>query len=535
MKLFGYQQKIVDRYWDKKIIPLFLDPGLGKSATALSIACKKYEAGLIDSVFIIAPNHVDKQWVVEQVPLWTTVPYVVYFNKKSKKPIPHVEDVLNIVVVNIDVFSTTVAYQRYVDFVRNAKTMIILDEATRIKNPKALRTQRLLYEFNDVIRRGKTIISSTPVTESRCILTGTPITNGAFDVWAMFEFLQPSYFNMNEFAFKNKYGMFHTMQINGRAIRILINKETWIAIHNCETFEQANFVFGIGLDSFTYIKKQEEYEGPYKHVEELRQRLVVDSTFIRVEDVHDMPERIYNRKLLEMSDEQARAYYSMENQFIAIYKDKEVSATTKLVSYLRLQQIASGFIVTDTITDEDILKDTVSTKEVTWFDKCPKIEQLLIDAESVSGPTIIVCHFSAEAERIYNELCEKGYTVCLRTGWKNVGTDEEWKENKYQFMVANIRVISMGFNYQNSHNMIFYSNTFSLEDRIQVEARIFRTGQTCSCIYTDYVMIDTIDMKVYAVLKQKKSLSDYVRDNSVDAMLTSRDEVFEQEYSDCAF
>lgn len=79
--------------------------------------------------------------------------------------------------------------------------------------------------------------------------------------------------------------------------------------------------------------------------------------------------------------------------------------------------------------------------------------------------------------------------------------------------------------------MIFYSNTFSLEDRIQVEARIYRAGQRNTCVYLDYVMKDTIDMKVYAALKQKKALSDYIRDTSVEDMLTKPDEVFNEEYT----
>ena len=79
--------------------------------------------------------------------------------------------------------------------------------------------------------------------------------------------------------------------------------------------------------------------------------------------------------------------------------------------------------------------------------------------------------------------------------------------------------------------MILYSNTFSLEDRIQVEARIYRAGQKMPCIYLDYVMKDTIDMKVYAALKQKKQLADYIRDTSVQDFLEQPDEIFNEEYT----
>ena len=44
-------------------------------------------------------------------------------------------------------------------------------------------------------------------------------------------------------------------------------------------------------------------------------------------------------------------------------------------------------------------------------------------------------------------------------------------------------------------------------------------------------MKDTIDMKVYAALKQKKQLADYIRDTSVQDFLETPDEVFKEEYT----
>jgi len=259
--------------------------------------------------------------------------------------------------------------------------------------------------------------------------------------------------------------------------------------------------------------------------------------FVKIEDCIDMPDRVYNRKLLDMSAEQNRVYHELENYFITTYKDEKVEAKSKLTAYIRLQQIASGFVSSEQLP-EDELEDPPPNK-ITWFDETPKIDQLLIDVEEVvdaegitNNQVIIVCHFSAEAERIYEALTGEGYKVCLQTGWKKVGSIEGFKNGTYKVMVANIRVISMGFNLQEKCNhMIFYSNTFSLEDRIQVEARIYRAGQQHPCIYLDYVMKDTIDMKVYAALKQKKQLADYIRETSVQDMLTKPDEVFKEEYT----
>ncbi len=535
MGLYKHQQIALDRYRDKSEIPLFFDPGLGKTLTSLSLARAKYEAGQIDSLLVIAPNGVHKQWATEEVPKWlrdvdTTVQW-----RKNKK-LFFKEGFLNIVCTNIEQFSTKTRYLEYCEWANAHKTMIVLDEATRIKNPKAIRTQRILYEFNDVLKRGKTILSSTPKSVARVILTGTPVTNSPFDVWSMFEFLRPGYFDMNWYAFQNHYGMFYSIDVSGRKIRILINEGAWNAIRACPTFEVANCNYGVTLSTYDMIRSQASYEGPFRNVEQLRQKMMEIAMFARIEDCIDMPERNYIRRLLDMSNEQKRVYDEMEKYFLSIYQGEKVEARTKLTVYIRLQQIASGFISTEQLPEEE--QEDPPPNKITWFEDLPKFDRLLEDVEEVvggqdgNGQVIIVCHFSAEAERLYDKLTAEKYKCCLMTGWKKVGSIDGFKENKYQIMVANIRVISMGFNLQeHCHHMIFYSNTFSLEDRIQVEARIYRSGQRNTCTYIDYVMKDTIDMKIYAALKQKKALADYIRDNSIEDMLTKRDEVFDEEYT----
>ena len=82
---------------------------------------------------------------------------------------------------------------------------------------------------------------------------------------------------------------------------------------------------------------------------------------------------------------------------------------------------------------------------------------------------------------------------------------------------------------QIAHTMLYYSNTFSLEDRLQSEGRIWRLGQTVPCQYIDYQYKDTIDEKIVAALRQKRSLLDYMRDTSIQSFINERDEVLEVE------
>lgn len=525
-KLYAHQRMLIEKYKDSSEIAIFAEAGTGKSLTVLEIATYKFAQGAINALLVIAPNRVDRQWEKEQIPLWMKdVPYVTW--PKKSKSFGFSEGKLNIVCTNIEQFSTDTTYRKYVDWALAHKTMIVLDEATSIKTPKAMRTQRLLYGFNNVVKRGKTILNSTPKTVARAILTGTPITNGPFDVWSMFEFLRPGYFGLNWYAFQNKYGIFYQIMINGRNIRILINEQSWRDIKRCTSYEQAMSSFGVTLSAYDYISQQDHYSGPYRNIDSLRQKICEIATFIKIEDCIDMPERTYNIKKIAMDSEQARVYKEMERYLISVLDGEGiVEAKTKMAAMIRLQQIADGFAsLTPDVEDP-------GPNEIRWFDKSPKIDQLLIDCEEIvdrnntKGQLIIVTHFSAEAERIFNVLAARNeYRVCLMTGWKRVGSIEAFKAHEYDIMVANIRVIAKGFNLQeHCAQMIFYSNTFSLEDRIQCEARIYRSGQHDRCIYTDYIADGTVDMKIYAALRQHKELADYIRDKSATQIVNEYDD-----------
>lgn len=566
MNLFNYQKYAVEKYKDKSVIPLFLRMGAGKSITSTAIACQKFRQGEIDALFIVAPNGVDKQWATRELPLYFTecdeikeVTASIYFNKKDKKEIPFYCGVLNIAVVNIDVFSTVSSYERYVRWCNAHKTMIIIDEATRIKNPKAKRTERLLYKFNNVVKRGRAILKSEPLTVARCILTGTPVTNGPFDLWSMYEFLKPNYFGMNYYQFQSRYTMFRKLDINGRMIDIPVDKKTWSVIHACNTFEQANVLFGVTMDTYDTIRQQVQYEGPTKHIEELRQVLTRDAMFIRTEDVIDMPATNYIKRYVTMTPTQRKAYEDMESELTVFISaaGEHLVATSKLVRDLRLQQICSGFVSLYNTSEhvrtfmpeypiewglptqelaekcgysEDIYNDWLDSflqymmdpPTVVWIEegKTPKLASIENDLEELSGEqVIIITHFTAEADMLFEAL-SKEHSCMLVTGQRKVGTIDEFQRGEYDILIANIKCLSMGFNLQNAHYMMFYSNTFSYEDRDQVTKRIHRIGQTKTCNYIDYMCEDSIEERILnEVLAGKQRVAESIMNPSAEETL----------------
>jgi len=541
-KLFKHQQEDFLRYKDESEDGIFLEQGCGKSAIVLRIASYLFLHKKIDSLLVVAPNDVHKQWAVEQIPIW--LPSEVSRELqcfggrggiKECNPF-YQKDYLHIVCVNIDTFSTPKKWQDIALWVKSTKCMVILDEATCIKNISTKRTQRMLYEFNDVTRRRTKILTSKVNTVARAILTGTPATNGVTDLWCLMEFLRPNYFGRNWYSFRQRYAMLATITTAYGSTQIMLTPELWQGIKNMSTYNEAYAVFGCSADTYDTIQMQEHYQGAYKHEEELKELIKPVSVFRTLKDCIDMPTQIYNKKTISMSSEQINTYHDMEKELLAVYGGATTTAANKLSALIRLQQISSGFIVQgqfDYDPEEFQLRGDdaydLEPGQVIWLGtSIPKLEQLYRDIEESSMPSIIITRFSAEASRIYDDL-SKQHRCLLYTGWKKTGTIEEFKDGKYDFLVANIRVISRGFNLQNSCQMFFYSNTFSLEDRLQTEGRIFRIGQRSPCCYTDYINKDTIDLKVVGALRQKRALLDYIRGTSITSFIEDEDEITQME------
>ena len=546
VKLFEHQKLARNKFKDLDEIALFFEMGCGKSVTSLSIMIDKYKEGKIDSLLIVAPNDVHKQWfddlcnddaLLSQILEQEHVPCTgqIIGGRGGQKQFYDFDDdgKLHIVCVNIDTFSQPHKWEVIVDWVNKNKTAIIIDEATSIKNPNSKRSQRMLYEFNDVMKKRNTVLFSgkKPNTSVRCVLTGTPVSNGPMDLWSIMEFIKPNYFGRNYYSFMNYYGMHTKLKLDtGQQISVLLTEKTWHGIKGCKDYAEAFNTFGCSEDTYMTVMHQDHYIGPYKHADELKQLLEPVAVFAKLTDCVDMPPVHYITKEVPLSDAQKACYNDMKHDLLATYDDNVATAKNKLVVTLRLQQIASGFIMGHKeINPEDIdlpcWSDTeaadeydVTPDEVIWLgDTNPKLEQLKRDVTELDKPLLILTRFSAEAAKIY-DILKDDYSCMLFTGWKTTGSIEKFKDGEFQIMVANTTKIARGFNLQIAHTTIYYSNTFSMELRQQSEFRTFRMGQKYPCTYIDYVSCE-VDKTIADALRLKKGLLEYIRDKSIEEVV----------------
>lgn len=546
VKLFEHQKLARNKFKDLDEIALFFEMGCGKSVTSLSIMIDKYKSGKIDSLLIVAPNDVHKQWfddlcnedaLLSKILEQEHVPCTgqIIGGRGGQKQFYDFEDddKLHIVCVNIDTFSQPHKWEVIVDWVNKNKTAIIIDEATSIKNPNSKRSQRMLYEFNDVMKKRNTVLFSgkKPNTSVRCVLTGTPVSNGPMDLWSIMEFIKPNYFGRNYYSFMNYYGMHTKLKLDtGQQISVLLTEKTWQGIKGCKDYSEAFNTFGCSEDTYMTVMHQDHYIGPYKHADELKQLLEPVAVFAKLTDCVDMPPVHYITKEVPLSDAQKACYNDMKHDLLATYNDNVATAKNKLVVTLRLQQIASGFIMGHKEIDPEDLdlpcwsdveaadEYDVTPDEVIWLgDTNPKLEQLKRDVAELDKPLLILTRFSAEAAKIY-DLLKDDYSCMLFTGWKTTGSIEKFKAGEFQIMVANTTKIARGFNLQVAHTTIYYSNTFSMELRQQSEFRTFRMGQKYPCTYIDYVSCE-VDKTIADALRLKKGLLEYIRDKNIEEVV----------------
>ena len=82
--------------------------------------------------------------------------------------------------------------------------------------------------------------------------------------------------------------------------------------------------------------------------------------------------------------------------------------------------------------------------------------------------------------------------------------------SSFRFFVGNPQTGGMGITLTASSTVIYYSNSYNLEHRIQSEDRAHRIGQTNKVTYVDLICRGTVDEKIVTSLVNKKTVASSV-------------------------
>lgn len=350
---------------------LLMEPRTGKTKVGIDYASVLHQFKGVNRVLIICPVVAFEVWKVQ---FQENCPYpyrLTIWDRKARKeqelPRPG-KDILDVVIINYDAFSTPGDWQRdrktgeirtdsegnklrsksrggrYTlksKILKWQPQLIILDESHRIKTPSA--------------KKSTALHSIGKVADHRVILTGTVVTKSKrlFDVYSQWKFLNPERFgNMNFSDFKNEYGKFKKFE-------------------NYEKF----------LDT--------------KNEQQLHDLIHLDSYSVTREECYDLPpmtEQVFRIEL----DGAAKAYDDMAEDMVARIESGEITeASIALVQRLRLQQITSGFIKTTPTPQHPESRLKVISNE-----KLLAIEDRLEDLMEADEKVVIGAVFKADIARL---------------------------------------------------------------------------------------------------------------------------------------
>jgi len=472
---YDHQRKALEDSWSAEFYALFMEMGTGKSKVAVDNIALLYEAGKITAALIVAPKGVYDNWVRGEIPAhlpdrivrhvmrWSPVKTQKYENE-LKDFIIDKDQKLKIFVMNVEAFSSERGFEAAQAFLyQNPDNMIVVDESTTIKNRKAQRTANL--------------IKLRDLAKYRRILTGSPITKSPMDLFSQCELLNEKCLGFNSyFAYQSRYAN--------------VQKRT------------------MGHRSFQQIVG-------YRRLDELSEKLDRFSNRTLKQDCLDLPEKVYIKRFIELTPEQERVYNQMKKLALAKLETGELATTASvLTQIMRLQQICCGHFQPDD-GDIRVLKNN-------------RMNELMELAEEVQGKAIIWATYTHDILHIAKALREQFGEDAVATYYGGTAQDDRQDiVNRFQnrtdplrFFVGQPRTGGYGITLTAANTVIYYSNSYDLEIRLQSEDRAHRIGQTNKVTYIDLVTPDTIDERILAALRNKIDIAGEVLGEDAKDWLT---------------
>ena len=470
-KPYAHQLKALEMSWNKEVFAYFMEMGTGKSKVLLDNVAMLFDKGKINSVLIVAPKGVYKNWYDSEIPehlpkhidrnvvLWKAL---ITKEQKSKLDSLFVQDFtkLQIFIMNVEALSTRKGLDFAHQFLNVRKALFAIDESTTIKNPGAKRT--------------KNILGLSKLGKYRRILTGSPVTKSPLDLYTQCCFLDPWLLgHQSYYSFRTRYALMRNMNFNGRSVNVVVG---------------------------------------YQRLAELAESLKPFSYRVLKDDCLDLPPKTYMKRIIQLTPEQKKVYEEMKKTALATLNGKTVTTMNVITQLMRLQQITCGHFKAD---DDSVQKI-----------KSNRITELMDVLEEMEGKAIIWAHWRHDIDIIVKSIEDK-YPGSVVTYYGDTTTEDRQKaikkiqdpESKVRFLVGTPQTGGYGITLTGASTMIYYSNGYDLEKRQQSEARIDRIGQEKPMTYIDILAEDTIDEKIVKSLRKKVNIATEIMGEELKAWI----------------
>ena len=147
-----------------------------------------------------------------------------------------------------------------------------------------------------------------------------------------------------------------------------------------------------------------------------------------------------------------------------------------------------------------------------------RLNELMSILEDTDGKVIIWGNFTHDLELIQKALAKEYGEDSVELFYGATPADdrqlivERFQDpaNPLRFFVGQPRTGGYGLTLTEAKTVIYYSNNFDLEIRLQSEDRAHRIGQTSKVTYIDIVADKTVDDKILLALRNKINIASQV-------------------------
>ena len=458
-KPYEHQLTALEKSVDKKEYGYFMEMGTGKSKVLVDNMAILYDKGKINGALIIAPKGVYNNWYSQEIPTHLAshikpkmVMWTASASKAKEKEYQTLFETgfdLHVLIMNVEAFSTKKGAEFAYKFLRSHKTLMVIDESTTIKTPTSKRT--------------KAILTLGKHATYRRILTGSPVTKSPLDLYSQCAFLNEDLLDHGSYySFRNRYAHMIERNFGGRRVQIV---------------------------------------GNYQRLDELEETLKKFSYRVLKEDCLDLPDKIYIKRNVELTDEQTKAYATMKSAALAALNGKLATAPHVLTQMMRLHQITCGHLKNDDGTTTEL--------------KNNRLNELLDLLDEIEGKAIIWANYIHDIEHITKAIKKKYGDDSIVQYYGAINTKERQEGiKKFQdpksparFFIGNPQTGGYGITLTAASTVVYYSNGYDLEKRLQSEDRAHRIGQKKSVTYVDFISEKTVDEKIVKALRKKINIA----------------------------
>jgi len=460
-KPYAHQLTALEKSWNKENFAYFMEMGTGKTKVLIDNVAMLYDKGKIDGALIIAPKGVVKTWYEQELPthladhienvsiLWQA--NITKGQQEKLDSLFEIDSALHILVMNVEALSTEKGVKFASKFINSHKTLMAIDESTTIKTPTA--------------RRTKNIIKMGVNAKYKRIMTGSPITKNPLDLYTQCEFLDPWLLDFaSYYAFRNRYAEMKTMHLRGRSIQVVAG---------------------------------------FQNLGELSDKVKDFSYRVLKEDCLDLPPKNFVKRHITLTADQKRIYEQMKKHAIAMLNKKVTTTVTVLTQLMRLHQITCGYVTADDGTIQEVesnrLNELMSVLEETegkviiWANYQFSVSDIIQKITKVYGPDSYVHYYGLTPQEDRQDYIRK---------FQN--------DPKCRFIIGTPQTGGYGITLTQANTVVYYSNGYDLEKRLQSEDRAHRIGQKKNVTYIDIIAEDTIDEKIVEALRSKIDIASQV-------------------------